>query len=80
MVANRLLSPARNDLAAGGWRHTDRRRPPKLRPGKDPRELLRGAVPAHLSFGADLQYVVNPADNRDRGPVLIFGLRLHADF
>jgi high affinity Mn2+ porin len=29
---------------------------------------------------ADYQFVVNPAYNRDRGPVSIFGLRLHAEF
>jgi high affinity Mn2+ porin len=29
---------------------------------------------------ADYQLIVNPAYNRDRGPVNIFGLRLHAEF
>jgi len=29
---------------------------------------------------ADFQYVVNPAYNADRGPVSIFGLRVHAEF
>jgi high affinity Mn2+ porin len=28
-------------------------------------------------FTADYQFVKNPAYNRDRGPVSIFGLRLH---
>ncbi len=28
----------------------------------------------------DYQFIVNPAYNRDRGPVSIFGLRLHAEF
>ena len=32
----------------------------------------------HLSF--DYQYVVNPAYNRDRGPVSIYAVRLHAQF
>lgn len=34
----------------------------------------------HLTLTADYQYVVNPAYNRDRGPVSIFGLRLHGEF
>jgi high affinity Mn2+ porin len=37
---------------------------------------LSGAV----ALSADYQYVVNPAYNRDRGPVSIFGLRIHAEF
>ena len=33
-----------------------------------------------LRATADYQFVVNPAYNRDRGPVSIFGLRLHAQY
>jgi high affinity Mn2+ porin len=33
---------------------------------------------AHLSF--DYQFVTNPGYNRDRGPVSIFAVRLHAQF
>ena len=33
-----------------------------------------------LSAGADYQFVVNPAYNRDRGPVSIVGARIHAEF
>jgi high affinity Mn2+ porin len=32
-----------------------------------------------ITVSADYQYVVNPAYNRDRGPVSIFGFRLHAE-
>jgi len=32
-----------------------------------------------LTVSADFQYVVNPAYNADRGPVSIFGLRVHAE-
>ncbi len=28
----------------------------------------------------DYQFIVNPAYNRDRGPVSVFGARLHAQF
>jgi high affinity Mn2+ porin len=34
----------------------------------------------HLTVSADLQFIDNPAYNRDRGPVAVFGIRLHADY
>lgn len=34
----------------------------------------------HVTVSADYQYVVYPAYNRDRGPVSIFALRVHAEF
>jgi high affinity Mn2+ porin len=34
----------------------------------------------HLAFGLDLQRIVNPAYNRDRGPVTVVALRAHAEF
>lgn len=34
----------------------------------------------HLTTTLDYQYIDNPAYNRDRGPVSIVGVRLHADF
>jgi high affinity Mn2+ porin len=37
-------------------------------------------VVEHVTVTADYQYVANPAYNRDRGPVSVFGLRLHAEF
>nr|CCA79206.1 hypothetical protein, Carbohydrate-selective porin OprB domain [blood disease bacterium R229] len=38
------------------------------------------AAMPHLTLGLNYQYVVHPAYNRDRGPVSILGLRVHADF
>ncbi len=38
------------------------------------------AVVAGLHATADYQFVGNPAYNRDRGPVSVFGLRLHAQY
>ena len=35
---------------------------------------------ALASVGPDLQWIRNPGYNHDRGPVLVFGLRAHADF
>ena len=34
----------------------------------------------HFTVSAGYQYVANPAYNRDRGPVNIFSLRIHAEF
>ena len=34
----------------------------------------------HLMLTLDYQYVVNPAYNRDRGPVSILGVRVHMEF
>ena len=33
-----------------------------------------------LTISADFQHISNPAYNADRGPVKIFGLRVHAEF
>jgi len=38
------------------------------------------AVFPHLSLSLNFQYVVHPAYNRDRGPVPIVGVRIHAGF
>lgn len=38
-------------------------------------ELTKG-----IQLSADYQYIRNPAYNRDRGPVNVFGLRLHAEY
>lgn len=38
------------------------------------------SVVPHLHFTADAQVVDNPAYNRDRGPAVVFGGRIHAEF
>jgi len=38
------------------------------------------AVTPTLKLSADCQFVADPGYNAQRGPVLIFGLRLHAEF
>jgi high affinity Mn2+ porin len=35
---------------------------------------------SHTTLSADVQWVANPGYNRDRGPVPVLGVRLHADF
>lgn len=46
--------------------------------------ILEGYYTAHIWRGTfvslDLQRITNPGYNRDRGPVLVPGLRLHVDF
>jgi high affinity Mn2+ porin len=37
-------------------------------------------VVEHLTVSADYQYVTNRAYNHDRGPVSIYGVRVHAEF
>jgi high affinity Mn2+ porin len=37
-------------------------------------------VVEHVTVSANYQYVVYPAYNRDRGPVSIFAIRIHAEF
>ena len=37
-------------------------------------------VVEHFTVAANYQYVVDPAYNRDRGPVSVFALRVHAEF
>jgi len=37
-------------------------------------------VVEHFTVAANFQHIVGPAYNRDRGPVSIFALRVHAEF
>jgi Carbohydrate-selective porin, OprB family len=34
----------------------------------------------HFTISPSFQYVIHPAYNRDRGPVSIFAMRVHAEF
>ncbi len=49
-----------------------------------PEKILEGfyslGVAKDASFSLDYQYIVNPAYNQDRGPVSIFGARMHVEF
>ncbi len=79
-VSNGLSSDHRDYLAAGGYgfivgdgRLNYRRE--EILEGYYAAQIYRGLT---LSF--DLQYLANPAYNRDRGPVLVSGLRIHAQY
>jgi len=53
-------------------------------PNAGPEQILeayyRVAVFSFAHFTADYQFINHPAYNRDRGPVSIFGLRLHLQY
>jgi high affinity Mn2+ porin len=76
-VTNGLSSPHRRYLEAGGigFQIGDGR----LTYGHE--EVLEGHYNAQITSGvslaADFQHVWNPGYNRDRGPINVFGLRVH---
>ena len=80
-VVNGLSSAARQYFAAGGLGILigDGRLPDYGRERVLETYYAR-KINEHLTVSADFQYVLDPAYNRDRGPVSIFGLRVHAEF
>ena len=82
-VANGLSGAARRYFAAGGIGVL-------IGDGKLPHYGLENIVETYYSYALstadrlvltlDYQHINNPAYNRDRGPVSIFGVRLHAEF
>jgi high affinity Mn2+ porin len=52
-------------------------------PHPGPEQIIEAYYSVPVSFWRvtfDYQYIVNPAYNRDRGPVSVIGTRLHAQF
>ncbi|MGH6828113.1 MAG: carbohydrate porin [Rhizomicrobium sp.] len=80
-VMNAISKPARRYFAAGGLGIL-------IGDGRLPdygtEDILETYYRAQLLQGlaadADYQFIANPAYNRDRGPVSVFSLRLHAQF
>lgn len=80
-VANGLSGAARNYFAAGGMGIL-------IGDGQLPHYGLEKIMETyyslravdHLLLSFDYQHVVNPAYNQDRGPISIFGLRVHGEF
>lgn len=82
-VANGLTGAARNYFAAGGMGVL-------IGDGQLPHYGMEKIIESYYSYSVhavdhllltlDYQYVVNPAYNKDRGPVSIFGARLHKEF
>ncbi len=79
-IANALSRDHRDYLAAGGYGFMigDGR----LRYGLEKIAELyyKALLREHAWLTADYQFVENPAYNRDRGPVHVFGFRLHTEF
>jgi high affinity Mn2+ porin len=80
-VVNGISSAARRYFAAGGLGIL-------IGDGQLPRygseEIVEAyysaALAAHLFLAVDVQHIVHPAYNRDRGPVSVLGVRAHAEF
>jgi high affinity Mn2+ porin len=80
-VANQISRSAKNYLAAGGLGGI-------IGDGQLPEAGPEQIIETYYSFAAfsfakvtgDYQFVNNPAYNRQRGPVSVFALRLHAEF
>jgi len=80
-VANGLSSAARTYFAAGGLGILiGDGQLPNYGWEKIVEMYYSRKVIEHLTITADIQHVLNPAYNRDRGPVSIFSLRMHAEF
>lgn len=83
VVANGLSGNARNYFAAGGMGIL-------IGDGQLPHYGLEKIMETYYSFSVDTiehllltldyQYIANPAYNRDRGPISIFGARVHKEF
>ena len=80
VVVNALSGAARDYFTAGGMGILIGDGGMNYGPEKIAELYYSWRVEKHLTLGVDYQYVVNPAYNRDRGPVPILGLRAHAEF
>jgi high affinity Mn2+ porin len=78
-VVNWLSGDARNYFAAGGLGILIGDGRLNYGTEKILEVYYSAAVVDHLTLGLDYQYIGNPAYNRDRGPVSVFGLRVHAE-
>lgn len=80
LVTNGLSSAARNYFSAGGIGILIG--DGQLTYGRE--QIIEAyyalRLGSHFSFALDLQRIVHPAYNRDRGPVNVVGLRAHAEF
>ncbi len=76
-----LSAPARAYFAAGGGGLLiGDGRLPSYGLEKVLESYYAAQVVEHLTLSADLQLLANPAYNRDRGPVTVMGVRVHAEF
>lgn len=80
-VTSFLSRDARDYFAAGGLGTLiGDGQLPHYRPEQVVETFYSAALGYTLTATADYQFVLNPAYNRDRGPVSILGFRLHSEF
>lgn len=80
LAINGLSGAARNYFAAGGMGILIGDGQLNYAPEKIAEIYYALAVDRHVSLALDFQHVNNPAYNHDRGPVSIYGVRLHGEF
>jgi high affinity Mn2+ porin len=81
VVANQISHAAKEYLAAGGIGGIiGDGQLPEAGPEQILETYYSVAVLSFAHVTADYQFINNPAYNRQRGPVSVFGLRLHAQF
>ena len=80
-MVNGISRPHKHYLAAGGLGIlVGDGQLPHSGPEQAVETYYSSASSRGLHLTADYQFVDNPAYNRDRGPVSVFGLRLHAQY
>jgi high affinity Mn2+ porin len=79
-VINGLSGAARNYFAAGGIGILIGDGQLNYGPEKILETYYSMNLNPRLAVTLNYQYAINPAYNRDRGPVSIYGVRIHADF
>jgi high affinity Mn2+ porin len=76
---NQLSSQARTYFAAGGMGILIGDGALNYGPERIAEAYYSARLNAHVTLSFDVQRVVHPAYNRDRGPVTIYATRLHAE-
>jgi len=79
-AVNGLSSAHRAFLAAGGLGILVDDGQLNYRPERILETYYTYVIDKYWTLTADYQFIVNPAYNADRGPVSIFGARVHAEF
>ncbi len=81
VAVNGISSEAQRYLAAGGLGILiGDGRLPHYGPEQIVETYYKLALSEHLALSADYQFIDNPAYNRDRGPVSVFGGRIHIEY
>jgi high affinity Mn2+ porin len=78
-ASNEISGAHRDYLAAGGLGFFLGDGKLDYRPEQVFEAFYRLALGPHAAISGDVQHIRNPGYNADRGPVLFYGLRLHAE-